>query len=165
MEGLGTRINMEISKIELAPAKCRRVFFLQGEPWLSLDFSANFSRLNSFVSTKNRDRLVFIKKKLFDDDVDWLRLIAFETISNFLRSIYREVIENLWIQRFFITSNIDIFFLNCRLTFKCLHTASPSFQVSHSTSQIFKSSNFRIFKSSNSSYSFRSSNLKTFENS
>lgn len=163
MEGLGTRINMEISKIELAPAKCRRVFFLQGEPWLSLDFSANFSRLNSFVSTKNRDRLVFIKKKLFDDDVDWLRLIAFETISNFLRSIYREVIEN---QRFFITSNIDIFFFKLSSYFQMhLHTASPSFQVSHSTSQIFKSSNFRIFKSSNSSYSFRSSNLKTFENS
>lgn len=136
MEGLGTRINMEISKIELAPAKCRRVFFLQGEPWLSLDFSANFSRLNSFVSTKNRDRLVFIKKKLFDDDVDWLRLIAFKTISNFLRSIYREVIENLWIQRFFITSNIDIFFLNCRLTFKC--TSTPPVQVFKSLIQLLK---------------------------
>lgn len=125
MEGLGTRINMEISKIELAPAKCRRVFFLQGEPWLSLDFSANFSRLNSFVSTRNGDRLVFIRKKLFDDDVDWSRLIASrrETIQNLLCSKLSKLSRILGFKDFSLP-RISTFFLKLSSYFQ-MHLALP----------------------------------------
>ena len=125
MEGLGTRINMEISKIELAPAKCRRVFFLQGEPWLSLDFSANFSRLNSFVSTRNGDRLVFIRKKLFDDDVDWSRLIASrrETIQNLLCSKLSKLSRILGFKDFSLP-RISTIFLKLSSYFQ-MHLALP----------------------------------------
>lgn len=148
MEGLGTRINMEISKIELAPAKCRRVFFLQGEPCLSLDFSPNFSRLNSFVPTKNRDRSFLLGK------IVWRRcgLIRVDCISiwNDIEFFVFSLSRILEFKDFSLPRILTFFYLNYRLTFKCtshFHTITRSFLVSHSTSQIFKSSKHRTFAS------------------